>query len=573
MRVATVFVCLLGCITTTVTEGFVSSAKGSIVKNLLLPSVLVAPTLALAFKKTSSNQKNQQGPLMSTASSSITKKNDKKPRFHRRALATERRGSTATGAVAMGSELPEEILSDASIEKSKTSSGIAAATFGLVKAMVGSGVLTLPAGLAAVSNYPSALGPASLLLIVLGGLSGYTFALYGRLSDQTQAKSLGELWKKVMKTDQSLLISACTFIYCFGCLLSFGLVIGDSMSSLAVAGGLTGFMATRHASILAVTAGLLYPLCNLSSLAALAPVSVVGVLGSLVTTLFMGLRCPTFVASSPYATAASAAAGPMLRSIPAAMQPSFSTFQKGIQSPTPLILIAMASSSLMAHFSAPDFYHSLKDPADSSNKNISAADSATKKPSAAIQKFIKMTISAFVGVTLINGLTLAFGFLTFGGNSAGIILNNYSSMDIGASISRLLVAVSVIGGYPFIMSACRSEGLELFANGKEKTRGLKQKATAILLTILTSLCLVLKDAGFVISFNGALLGSALMYTFPAMLFLKQTSVTGAGGEASISRSMRLERMFCRFLILFGVLTGLVGAATSVLNSYFPHLLV
>jgi amino acid permease len=549
MRVATVFVCLLGCITTT--EGFVSSPNSSFVKHLLLPSVLVAPTLALAFKKTK---------LMSTASSSITKKNDKNPRFHRRALATERH------AAAMGNDLPEEALSDASAEKSK-GSGIAAATFGLVKAMVGSGVLTLPAGLAAVSNYPSALGPASALLIILGGLSAYTFALYGRLSDQTQAKSLGELWKKVMKTDQSLLISTCTFIYCFGCLLSFGLVIGDSMSSLAVAGGLTGFMATRHASILAVTAGLLYPLCNLSSLAALAPVSIVGVLGSLVTTLFMGLRCPALVASSPYATAA---AGPMLRSIPAAMQPSFSTFQKGISSPTPLILIAMASSSLMAHFSAPDFYHSLKDPADSNTKNMNKDNNAADKPSLAIQKFIKMTIAAFVGVTLINGLTMTFGFLTFGGNSAGIILNNYSSMDIGASISRLLVAVSVIGGYPFIMSACRSEGLELFAKGKEQTKGLKQKATAILLTILTGMCLVLKDAGFVISFNGALLGSALMYTFPSMLFLKQTS---GGGGTSTSRSLRLERMFCRFLILFGVLTGLVGAATSVLNSYYPHLLV
>jgi sodium-coupled neutral amino acid transporter 11 len=178
-----------------------------------------------------------------------------------------------------------------------------------------------------------------------------------------------------------------------------------------------------------------------------------------------------------------------------------------------------------------------------------------------------MTLAAFLAVTVINVLTITFGFLTFGGGSDGIILNNYSPKDFGASISRLLVTVSVVGGYPFLMAACRSEALELFAKGKEATRGLKRTATTILISITTALCLVLKDAGFVISFNGSLMGSALIFTFPAMLFLKQTS-TG-----SVSRSERLERMFCRFLVGFGVVTGLMGAATSVLNSYFPHLLV
>jgi sodium-coupled neutral amino acid transporter 11 len=517
MRFTAAFVCLLGC--------------------------TITPSLALAFK-TSSNVKNQ--PVTRTTTT------DKQPRFHRRALATIRRGSVVSTL-----DVPEENGLD-----EVKSVGIASATFSLVKAMVGSGVLTLPAGLAAVSNYPNALYPASALLIVLGALSAYTFSLYGRLTDQTQAKSLGDLWKKIMKTDQSILVSACSFIYCFGTLVAFGLILGDSLSSLAVAGGFTGLMASRQASILAVTGAVLYPLCNLSSLAALAPVSILGVLGSITATLFLGFRCPAIVKSSPYATAAAAAASPLLRSIPAAMQPSFNTYQKGMSSPAPLILIAMASTSLMCHFSAPDFYHSLADPSAANNNNKDDS-----KPSPTLQKFTKMTLAAFFAVTIINVLTITFGFLTFGGNSDGIILNNYSPKDFGASISRILVTISVIGGYPFLMSACRSEALELFAKGKDVTQGLKRKATAILITILTGLCLVLKDAGFVISFNGSLMGSALIFTFPAFLFLKLTS-TGA-----VDRSQRLERMFCRFLVGFGCVTGLMGAATSVLNSYFPHLLV
>jgi hypothetical protein len=221
----------------------------------------------------------------------------------------------------------------------------------------------------------------------------------------------------------------------------------------------------------------------------------------------------------------------------------------------------------MCHFSAPDFYHSLADPAAPATTNSKNSNKDDSKPSPTLQKFTKMTLAAFFAVTVINVLTITFGFLTFGGGSDGIILNNYSPKDFGASISRLLVTVSVIGGYPFLMAACRSEALELFAKGEEATRGLKRKATTILISITTALCLVLKDAGFVISFNGSLMGSALIFTFPAMLFLKQTS-TG-----TVSRSERLERIFCRFLVGFGVVTGLMGAATSVLNSYFPHLLV
>jgi sodium-coupled neutral amino acid transporter 11 len=446
--------------------------------------------------------------------------------------------------------------SDETVADSDTDSGgssVAAATFGLVKCMVGSGMLALPGGLAAVSNYRGALWPANVLLLVLGTLSAYTFSLYGRLVDQTQAKSLGDLWKKVQKTNDSFIVSMSSFLYCFGCLVTFGLVIGDAMSSLAVAGGLTGWMASRHAAILAVTAGALYPLCNLSSLAALAPVSVVGVLGTLVTTGFVALRCPAVVASSPYAAAG-----------------LFSTFSR-TRSPAPLIMVAMGCTSLMAHFSTPDFYHSLVDKPSvitADDTAIDAVDATLPQTDkgATLKKFTTVTVGSFIAVTLLNMLTMSFGFLTFGGNSAGIILNNYSARDIGAVLSRFLVAVSVIGGYPFLMTACRSEAHELFRKGKPITKAVERKTTSILLVVLTALCMVVKDAGFVVSFNGALMGTALIYIFPTLMFLKQTS------QGTSTRSVRLERAFCKFLVGFGCVSSLIGAATSVLNSYFPHLL-
>jgi len=291
---------------------------------------------------------------------------------------------------------------------------------------------------------------------------------------------------------------------------------------------------------------MLVPLCNLRSLAALAPVSIIGVLGTVVTTFFLGYRCPAVVKSSPYAEANAG----LLASMPASMQPQFSSYNR-YKSPAPLILIAMGCVALMAHFSAPDFYTSLQ---DKNNKEET------------LKKYTKMTIAAYATVVLINALTVSFGFLTFGGACQGIILNNYADTDFGGSISRLLVAISVIGSFPILFGACRSSAFDLFHNNKEVTRANEKKYTLTLLSIITAVALVVKDAGFVVSFNGALMGTAIIYIFPALLFLKHTA------ERVPTRSLRLERWFNRFLVGFGFVSALIGAATSVLNSYFPHLL-
>jgi sodium-coupled neutral amino acid transporter 11 len=471
-----------------------------------------------------------------------------------------------------GEDVPDttiESAEESTAEETTSSSAgsLTAGIFSLVKAMIGIGVLALPSGLAVVSDYPGMLWPANALMLGLGALSGYTFSLYGRLAFATNAQSLGDLWSTIYSSSNtengqsskfdskasSFPISMANFAYCYGCSLSFLLVIGDAVRSLMqlATGSTTGLLVSRQAAILSVVATCLWPLTNLKSLKSLVPMSVVGVLGTLVSTAFIVWRCPAVIKSSPYANSQ------FLKTL--SFVPQFSTYNR-MKGPAPLVLLAMGCVALMAHFSAPDFLNSFRSESDdgsSTNKTSDSATTTTTVDRTPIRKYNQMTVAAFTAVGIINVVTLSAGFLTFGGNSAGIVLNNYAASDLGAALSRLLVTVSVVGGFPFLFSACRSSAVDLW-----KVRPTKS-LTATLLASMTAIAMVVQDAGFVVSFNGALMGTAIVYIFPSLLFLRlKKNVAGH----------RLERNFCRFLVGFGIVSSLIGGTTSVINSYFPHLM-
>jgi sodium-coupled neutral amino acid transporter 11 len=394
-------------------------------------------------------------------------------------------------------------------------------------------------------------------MVSLGALSGYTFGLYGRLLNSHPAKSLGELWEKINGRSSSWVISLATLTFCFGGALSYSILLGDTFSALAQTAGLQGLLMARSVWILLVTSTILYPLCNLKSLLALAPLSISGVAAVAATTCFLGWRCPFINSNSPYAEGT----GALISSLSPRLVPKFNTYNKGILSLSSTVLVGMAASAYLGHFSAPSFFDSLRQKDKSRKAGSSSKD---------LQSFNIMTSLGFGLATLLNCLVMSFGFLTFGGSSTGVILNNFSTLDAGASICRLLMAVCVIGGYPFLVRAVTSEGLALLGKPMDdsvEARKRETVATSITLLLLTLASLVMKDAGFVIGFSGAVMGSFIVYIFPALLFLSNSR-----GGVNLSLTQKLERTFCRGLTVFGAVVALLGGGVSVANSYFPHLL-
>ena len=98
---------------------------------------------------------------------------------------------------------------------------------------------------------------------------------------------------------------------------------------------------------------------------------------------------------------------------------------------------------------------------------------------------------------------------------------------------------------------------------------LNKKATRMFLGALTSLALVLEDAGFMVSLTGALMGSAIIYAMPSIIFLKSTSRRMKEGTLTKTKQIAAERMFNRALIVLGGLFGVLGGSVTILNTFFP----
>ena len=143
----------------------------------------------------------------------------------RDAAVTFRRGGGARAAAA------------AAADDDKTS--LSASTFNLIKACVGSGVLALPAGVAAFSDSTAALLPATAMVCGLGVLSAYSFAMLGRLNaaGKVASTSLGNLWENEIGESSSWLVTLSCFLTPLGAALAFSIMLGDMLSSLATTVG------------------------------------------------------------------------------------------------------------------------------------------------------------------------------------------------------------------------------------------------------------------------------------------------------------------------------------------------
>jgi hypothetical protein len=211
--------------------------------------------------------------------------------------------------------------------------------FNLVKGIVGVGVLSLPAGIAAFGNGPSAVAPALALITVIGILSAYGFSTIGRVCAYTGATSYRDAWSKSVGEGSSWIPAWSTTLKTSMACLAFSMVLADTFCSLLGS-------SQRTQVLLGITTVILLPLCWMKSLSALAPFSLLGVIGMGYTGVAMAKRW----SDGSYSTEGSA----LLESVSDNLRPAFGDDGwKSVMQPSSLILVCMLSTAYMAHFNAP----------------------------------------------------------------------------------------------------------------------------------------------------------------------------------------------------------------------------
>jgi len=407
--------------------------------------------------------------------------------------------------------------------------GIMSSTFSLSKGILGAGMLALPSGVAAFSDKPRALLSASLILFGMGIMSAFSFSSIGRACDVTGSKSFNEAWGKLINKKSAVWLSfLIAFKTLFTC-LTYSIVIGDSFSQIIQSFGVNPMIASRTNVILASTGFFIFPLCCQKTLEALKYTSILGMIGTVYCPIFMLWR---------YLDGTYGPAGKFLASVPIDLQPSFNV-RSGPQSSLLIFkLLAMLSTAYVAHYSAPIFLNELRNPTR--------------------ERYNRFVNNGFGASFLIMLATMIIGFLSFGGNSSGFVLNNYAVNDIFATVARIAVGTGVLCGYPLIFTALREGCFDLVGASKETRNVFNVPFTASILGLVTAVALVVTNLGSVVSFSGALTGAVLIYIVPALMNLSLLRKDIEENNNEVTTQLRVGQLMNYFMLIFGALCSVVG---------------
>ena len=405
----------------------------------------------------------------------------------------------------------------------------------IAKNIIGGGILSLPAGLAAGTGIFSGL----LISLAFCAVMLYTFWTLGRMCEATGQNSYQGICKVLERPFAGKVMSAVSLLKTLCACTAYALVIGKNSEDLwnlllleRNSSGFSSWLASRRGSWLAVLICFLLPLClqkdmrNFAWTSSLGLLCEFGVVGFMLWRLLDGSYQPggEFYCSGDRQESDAQVwwgldGGPEMWTI----------------SPATLMLVSSMSTAFLAHYNAPKFYHQLR------------RRSSTQ--------FFAAAAASFTGALLLYLTCMVAGYLTFGKGCAGNVLHNYSDRDPAAAASRLAMLVAVTCGFPFAFTCLRDSALSLCGLCCSETWTVM---TFGLLTLIGALGCALDDLGALNSLAGAVLGSLITMVFPGLM------LTWLHGFASRAPLWKVEHTVVGcLLVAAGVLQLLFGTAVVI----------
>lgn len=368
----------------------------------------------------------------------------------------------------------------------------------LFKAIVGSGVLSLPVGIAAFSTSPSALKIALGMMAVIGVISAYCFTMVGRVVEATGTNTWGEAWGVAVGEGSKWVPTSLVALLTASASLQYTMIIGDSFAAIFKQVPGLKFLGHRSAAMWAITLCATLPLSLLPSLEALGAASYLGLGGLVYTALFMIARKGAYQEGGAYFEAIDAAMQPSL----GAAEPVGAIVKSGLESGKIFVLVSIMATAFLAHFIAPQFYNEL-----------SAGEGADGKPATGgkMGRFTQLTGGGFLMSGLLSAVVMYAGFSTFGGACDGYILNNYASTDQLAQLARFAIGGSIVCTYPLIHQGLRDSIMEM-------TNTPRVPTSIAAVVAVTCIAMALTDLGVVAAVSGAFVSTTIGYILPSIMF-------------------------------------------------------
>mmetsp|Transcript_7069 Transcript_7069/g.15222 ORF Transcript_7069/g.15222 Transcript_7069/m.15222 type:complete len:415 (-) Transcript_7069:154-1398(-) len=383
-------------------------------------------------------------------------------------------------------------------------STVLATVINLLKNMVGAGLLNV----CIAFKYASVLG-GMLVMLFSAFVCTTGFLMIGYCCSKTGSKTFRDLWRVSIGSSSEKVVDWVLFFHCLFSCVGYITMIGD-FSTKSLSGLLPGSILAerREVSIILITVFLIFPLSLYKSLDALKHTSVIG----LAITAF---SC-AYVFYDVIANASDYGAGEVIRN-------NFWYVDLDM-----FKTLALFNGSFSAHYNAPTYYAELKD------RNFS--------------NFVRLTLYSFAIATVLFTSFGIAGFARFGDQVLGNVLKSYSPDDFMVQLSWLFMMISTVFNFPHAFQRMRSSWTTLTGQGID---GSGLWLTIGLLLLCLWMGIAFQDIAVIKMIKGATLGVALMFIFPALIYL---SLISKSGKLWKERSGFLA-VLCVVMLLSGFLQG------------------
>eukprot|EP00479_Gromia_sphaerica_P006553 TRINITY_DN189_c0_g1_i2.p1 TRINITY_DN189_c0_g1~~TRINITY_DN189_c0_g1_i2.p1 ORF type:complete len:316 (+),score=47.99 TRINITY_DN189_c0_g1_i2:261-1208(+) len=274
--------------------------------------------------------------------------------------------------------------------------------FNMMKNVIGTGLLTMP-----WAFREGSLGPSVFLLLLASFLLGYSLVLIAESCVIAKTYIYAELWEKAFGKRSAPLVNAVVwFCVYFGC-VAYDIFIGDFMSEV-INHPLIG---NRNFFVPMITLLVLFPLCCFKELKSLRYFSFTGITAVMLTVVVLLWQA--------------------IKKGDAGQEVEYLNFSPDLFSTIGIIIL-----SFVCHYNLPSFYKELKQ--------------------RSIPRYKKVVLIAFISITTIFAIFSLAGYLMFGQDTEGNILNsNFTTDLVYIDVVRVAMTICVLFCFPIVFHAVR----------------------------------------------------------------------------------------------------------------------